>query len=58
MPENSWINCPDYARVLNMPQNNYNIVIIVTNVIILEFLSAQFVEPGVLLTFDLFFNTS
>ena len=34
-----------YARVLNMLQYSYNnIIIIVTNVIILEFLSARFVH--------------
>ena len=34
-----------------MPQYRYNnIIIIVTNVIILEFLSARFVHPGALLT--------
>ena len=31
MPENAWINCPDYARVLNMPQYSYNNIIIVNN---------------------------
>ena len=52
MPENAWINCSDYARVFNMPRHSYNnIIIIVTNVIILESLSAQFVHPGTLLSF-------
>ena len=37
-----------------MPQYSYNINIIVTNVITLEFLSAQFVYPGTLLPFYLF----
>ena len=55
VPENAWTNCSDYARVLNMPQYSYNnIVIIVANVIILEFLSARFVHRGVLLPFFLF----
>ena len=53
MPENARINCSDYARVLNMPQYSYN-NIIVTNVAILEFLSARFVHPGALLPFYLF----
>ena len=34
-----------------MPQYSYNNIIIVTNVIILEFLSAPFVHPGALLPF-------
>ena len=38
-----------------MPRYSYNnIVIIVTTVIILEFLSARFVHPGALLPFYLF----
>ena len=39
-----------YTRVLNMLQYSYNSItfIIVTNVIILEFLSAQFVYPDAL----------
>ena len=53
MPENTCINCSDYARVLKMLQNSYN-NIIVTNVIILELLSAQCVHPGALLPFYLF----
>ena len=53
MPENARINCSDYARVLNMLQYSYN-NIIVTNVVILEFLSALFVHPGALLPFYLF----
>ena len=24
VPEYAWINCPDYARVLNMPRHSYN----------------------------------
>ena len=31
-----------YARVLNMPGYSYNIIIIVTNIIILEFFFARF----------------
>ena len=34
------------ARALNMPRYSYNKIIIVTNVIILEFLAAWFVHPG------------
>ena len=39
-----------------MPRHSYNniIIIIVTNVIILEFLSARFVHPGAPLPFYLF----
>ena len=37
-----------------MPQYSYNNIIILFNVIILEFLSAQFVHPGALLPFYLF----
>ena len=52
MPENVWINCSDYARVLDMLRYSYNnIIIIVTNVIILEFVSTRFVHPGALLPF-------
>ena len=47
-----------YARILHMPQYSYNnIIIIVTNVIILEFLSARFVHPGTL-QLNTFFNTT
>ena len=53
MPE----NCSDYARVFNMPQYSYNnIIIIVTNVIMLEFLSVWFIHPGALLPFYLFYQ--
>ena len=41
MPENARINCPDYAKVLNMPGYNNNNMIIVTNVIMFEFLSSR-----------------
>ena len=45
VPENAEINCSEYAKILNMPQyNNKNIVIIVTNVIVLEFLPAWFIH--------------
>ena len=54
MPENAWINCSDFPRVFNMPQYNYNIIIIVTNVFILQFLSSQFVYPDSLLPFYFF----
>ena len=55
MPEYVLINCSDYANVLNIPlQYSYNnIIIIVTNVNILELLSARFVHPGCLLPFYL-----
>ena len=36
------------ARVLHMLQYSYNDIIIITNVIILEFFSAQFVHPAAL----------
>ena len=49
MPEHVWINCSDYARGLSMPWYSYNNIIIVTNVIMLQFLSARFVNPGGLL---------
>ena len=49
-----------YARILNMLQYNYNsISIIVTNIVILEVLSARFVHPGSPQPTTLFFfNTS
>ena len=54
MPENAWINCSDYAIVLNMPQYSYkNIIINVTNVM-LGFLAGWFAHPGALLPFYLF----
>ena len=53
MPENAWKKTSDYARVLNMLQYGYN-NIIVTNVIMLEFLSARFIHQGTLLPFYLF----
>ena len=37
-----------------MPQHSYNNIIIVTNVIMLKFFSAEFVHPGALLPFYLF----
>ena len=56
----NWINCSDYARVLNMPRYSYNniiIIIIATNAIMLEFSSAQFIHVGALLCYH-FFNKS
>ena len=49
-----------YVRILNMLWHSYNnIIIIVANAIILEFLSARFVRPGApQLTILPFFNTS
>ena len=38
-PEYAWINCFDYARVLNMLQYSYDNIIILAAIIILEFLS-------------------
>ena len=46
MAENAQVNCSDYANFLSIPQYSYNNIIIVTNFIILEFLSSQFVYPG------------
>ena len=44
-----------YAKVLNLPRYRYsNIFIIVTNVIMLESLSAQFLHAGAPLSFYLF----
>ena len=55
MPENARINCYDYTMVLSMLQYSYNnIIITVTNVIILGILSAWFAHPGALLPFYLF----
>ena len=55
VPENAWINYSDYAKFLSMPRYRYNnIIIIVTNVITLEFLSARFVHPDALLPFYFF----
>ena len=54
MSENVWINCSDYARVLNIPRYSYNIIINVANIIMLEFLSTWFVHPGAPLPSDLF----
>ena len=39
IPEYSWINCSDYARVLNVLQYSYNNIIFVTKFIRLEFWS-------------------
>ena len=56
-PKNAWINCSDYAIFLNMRQYSYNNIInIVTNVIMLEFSSAQFIHPVALLQFYLFLH--
>ena len=41
-----YVSSITYARFLNMLGYSYNNIIIVTNVIILEFLSAWFVYPG------------
>ena len=66
VPEYAWINCFDYARVINMLRYSYNhIIIIVTSIrnirniiinmrYILEIFSVQFVYPGALLPFYLF----
>ena len=68
IPEHGWIllnvfgyawkylnKLSDYARILNIPRYRYNNIIIVTNVIMSEFLSARFIPPVVLLPF---FNMS
>ena len=59
MLKNTGINCSNYARVLNISRYGYIniIIIIVTNVIILDFLSARFAHSDALLPFY-FFNTS
>ena len=43
-----------YARVLNMLRYSYNIIVVVTNIIILEFWSARFAHPGAPQPFYLF----
>ena len=53
MPENVWINCSDYSRVLNMPQYSYDNIVIVINVIMLELLPA-FIRTVALLPIYLF----
>ena len=52
-PENAWINCSNYAKILSMPRYCYNGIVTIVTVIILEFLSAQFEHPDVLLLFYL-----
>ena len=46
-----------YASILNIAQYSYNNIIIVTNVIILEFLSARFVHSDAPQLTILFFLT-
>ena len=46
MPEHGRINCYEYAKVLNMPRHSYNNIMIIVTIILLEFLSAQFIHPG------------
>ena len=67
VPEHGWIllNVTKYAwKCLNKllwlyEGSNYNnITIIVTNIIMLEFLSARFVHPVALLPFNIFLNMS
>ena len=41
-----------------MSLHSYNNISVVTNIVILEFMSAEFVHPGTLPSFYLFFNTS
>ena len=48
MPEHAWINCYEYAKVLNMPRYSYNNIMVIVTIILLEFLSAQFIHPGTL----------
>ena len=52
--ENTWINCSDYASFFTMLWYSYNNIVIETNVVILEFLSARFIHPDALLPFYLF----
>ena len=53
--ENTWTNCSDYSSFFTMLWYSYNnIIVIVTNVVILEFLSAWFIHPDALLPFYLF----
>ena len=54
MLENTWINCFDYARVLNMLWYCYKNIITVTNAVKLEFLSTQIAHRGALLPFYIF----
>ena len=55
MPENARTKCSDYARFLNMLSYRYNNIInIVTNAIVFEFLSARFTHPVALLPIYLF----
>ena len=56
MPENARVNCSDYARLLNMAGFSYNSIIIVTNVIMLKFLSTQFIQTGASLPCFYFLN--
>ena len=58
MPENAWINSSGYVRVVNMPQYSYNNVIIVTNVIMLEFMYARIIYTQVFRYHFIFFNVS
>ena len=72
MSENAWIMLDiwqsfeheyasgmKYARFLNMLQYSYGNIIIVANIIMLEFFSVRFVHPGALqLTILSFFNMS
>ena len=53
MPENAWINCFDYARVLNILRSSYDNIIL-SNVIILEFFSARFIHVVALQPFYFF----
>ena len=48
------IDCADYGKVPNMPCYSYNNIITATNVIIVEYLSDQFVHSGAMLPFCLF----
>ena len=59
--EYPWIclEMPAFARILSIPQYSYNnIITIVTNVVMLEFLSARFIHPGAANISSFFFNKS
>ena len=49
-----WLNISEHSGVLNMRRYSYNnIIIIVANIIVLDFLSAWFIYPVALLPFHL-----
>ena len=54
MPEITWIDSSDYARILKKQQYSYNNIFVVTDNFMLEFMAAQFIHLGALLPFYLF----